>query len=585
MKAIDGSYAVSVTEMLRVIASTLEHLQETTLLEERNTCWESICSIVRHFPSVVAVMYEEDKDSPFHLQLLHLYFGQAPPLLHIFETLVQAYPQALDIPYPIHPTFTPRALIFEYIGCWNEMGDNQGCNVDMNKIEIAKYLIKNFPDSFSVLDDTFRCKHNHLGKNVPLPEGGGVFNYIFGNTIGREYLVGTIEEVYGRDKLYEWLKFSKLTMMNRKELFPLDALEYLSALYQPDSISLILSTDRKANDANQVLVSYKEDELMVTTDDNDKDVKKFKTLEIIFTARGDRTDTFHLNSVLKMLLSAPNTLPPLLDIRPEYGEGEFFSYSNSLYSDVEEAQELKGSEYFVVDPIVSRALVHLKYFSSIVDVACPRQFIDFATGLGNMPNLKARGGASLILKISPPTQENNCNDSELWEKAFLILSGVMSLDCLELAFDPANNIPFDDRILQNFLERALYLEALHVYGYHFRLDPFANGLKHNTTLTEFLLYGGDDYKYDIDVIINVLKHYNFTLQTLETGDEQNDAKCAYYCAMNLAGRKRLMEVEATKEDVFEVICNSTPRKYYPNVKEASTLYGLLLVQPYLWSSR
>mmetsp|Transcript_10830 Transcript_10830/g.15958 ORF Transcript_10830/g.15958 Transcript_10830/m.15958 type:complete len:589 (+) Transcript_10830:108-1874(+) len=584
--ASDDSHTVPVLEMLRVIASTLKQLQEPTLIEERNICWESICRIVRDFPSVVAIMYEEDKGSPFHLQLLHLFLSQAPPLLHIFDTIVQAYPQALDIPYPIHPTCTPRALILKYVGCWNEwnqIGDNQEYNFDMNKIAIAKYLINNFPGSFSLLDDTFRSQYNGLDGNNPIPEGGGVCTYIFGNTIGREYLLDTIEEVYGRKRLYDCLQHSRLTMMNRKELFPVDAIEYLSALYQPDCIKLILSTDRKDNDCNQVLIRYKEEEAMVTTDDNDENVNSYKTLEITFTAHADRKDTFHLNSVLKILSRSAFTLPPLIDIRPEYGEGEFYNYSTSLYADVEEAQELTGSEYFVVDPVISCALVNLKYFSSIVDINCPRQLIDFATGLEKMPNLEAKGGSSLILKFSSVTKERSCNDSDLWEKAFLILSGVQSLDCVELAFDSANNIPFNEDILQHYLKRAIHLEALHVYGYHFPLDPFANALKHNTTLTELLFYGGDGYKYDMDVIIDVLEHYNFTLQTVETGDDENDARCAYYCAMNLAGRKRLLEVAATKEDIIEVICNNTPRKYYPNVKVTESLFGLLLVRPDLWS--
>mmetsp|Transcript_6756 Transcript_6756/g.10692 ORF Transcript_6756/g.10692 Transcript_6756/m.10692 type:complete len:590 (+) Transcript_6756:38-1807(+) len=567
--------------MLRVITAGLTSLKETQTEEEREVCWECICGIIRDCPRVVGLMYEEDEDSPYHLQLLHLCVDQAP-LLHVFDTIVDAYPQSLDIPYLHFPTYTPRVIILKYIGCWYKTEENQSYTVDLTRIDIAKHLIRKFPESLSFLDEIFQNEHIQDFKENLVPRGGWVCNYVFGNIVGREYMLDTFEEVYGRDKLYEWLQYSELTMINRSEPFPLDAIEYLSDLYQPDSIKLILSTNRSVDGDNTVFVNYKEETTKKAGGDNDVKDSIRKTFEITFSARAERTDGFHLNSVLSVLLAASSTLPPLLEIQPEYEEGRFYNYYN-LCSDADKAQELKGLEYFVVDLNISSAFGELESFQSIVDVTSPKQLIDFLTGVEKFPNLKANGGVSLLLKISScVTQETNCYDSDLWEKAFLLLSGIQALACLELAFESTIGFPVNETIIQRFMERAKSLEAIHVYGYRRRLNPFANGLKINTSITEFLIYGGDGYKYNIGVLLDVLKHYNFTIQYVETGDQEDDALCNYYSAMNIAGRKRLVELKATKEDVIKTL-ESAPKKHYPNITEETTLFGLLVLRPDLWA--
>eukprot|EP00547_Thalassionema_nitzschioides_P005740 CAMPEP_0194219790 /NCGR_PEP_ID=MMETSP0156-20130528/26857_1 /TAXON_ID=33649 /ORGANISM="Thalassionema nitzschioides, Strain L26-B" /LENGTH=582 /DNA_ID=CAMNT_0038949585 /DNA_START=60 /DNA_END=1805 /DNA_ORIENTATION=+ len=564
--------------MLRVITAGLKSLEDTQTADEREVCWECICGIIRDCPRAVEIMSRHDADSPFHLQLLHLCVDRAP-LLHVFDTIVKACPQSLDIPYSHFPAYTPRFIILKYIGFWHKIGENQNCTVDLNRIDVAKHLIRTFPESLSILDEPFRNEHNKDFKESLVPEGGWVCNYIFGNIVGREYLLETLEEVYGREKLREWLEYSELTMIHRSEPFPLDAIEYLSDLYQPDSIKLILSTNRNVDDSNTVSVNCKEEVIKKSEDDS-----VWKTLEITFTARAERTDGFHLNNVLSVLLAASGIIPPLLEIQPEYEEGEFYNYCN-LCSDADEAQELKGLEYFVLDPNVSCAFSNLESFRSIVDVTSPKQLVDFLNGVEKFPNLRTKGGSSLLLKISSAATEesnnNNFNDSYLWEHAFKILSGLQSLDCLELAFESTIGFPVTETILQSFIETTKSVEAIHVYGYRRRLNPFANGLKMNTSITELLIYGGDGYTYNIGVILDVLQHHNFTLQYVETGDEGDDALCNYYCAMNVAGRKSLFELDATKEDVIEALVNA-PKKYYPTITEEAALFGLLKLRPDLW---
>mmetsp|Transcript_18879 Transcript_18879/g.28486 ORF Transcript_18879/g.28486 Transcript_18879/m.28486 type:complete len:463 (+) Transcript_18879:65-1453(+) len=445
--------------MLRVITAGLTSLDETQTPEEREVCWECICGIIRDCPRAVQMMYDEDKDSPYHLRLLHLCVDRAP-LLHVFVTIVEAYPESLDIPYSHLPTYTPRFIILKYIGFWNKIGESQKCTVDLNRIDIAKHLIRKFPESLSLLDEAFRNEHNKDFKENNIPEGGWVCNYIFGNIVGREYLLETLEDVYGRDKLYDWLQYTELTMIHRREPFPLDALKYLSDLYKPDSIKLILSTNKNKEDINTVSVNYKEE--VIKKAGGEPEESKRKTFEVTFTARAERTDEFHLNSILSILLDASSTLPPLHEIQPGYEEGEFYNYSN-MRSDADKAQELKGLEYFVVEPHISCACSSLESFRSIVDVTSPNQLIDFLVGVDKFPNLKE---CSLLLKISSSVaREGDIDNSPLWEKAFLILSGLQSLDCLELAFESTIGFPVKETILQRFVERSKSLESIHIYGY------------------------------------------------------------------------------------------------------------------------
>jgi hypothetical protein len=365
----------------------------------------------------------------------------------------------------------------------------------------------------------------------------------------------SIEETFGRNLLYQWLQFVVLEMINDTEKFPVDALNYLVDLYQPSSLKLYVSTERSVSGNNKVAIKYTE---------NSKDDHSVGTVEITFTANKQMSSSFHLNSILQYMYST-SCLPPRIEIGPDTDDGNM-----SAYGDEKNASALTGFDYFVVHPNVASACRTLETMDAVVDIVCAKQLLDFATGLEHFPNIKRRG-SSLQLKLSMP--QDNDDSPLMWKKAFYALGRVESLDYVHLSFASAST-PFPEEGIQVWLETTESLDILNISNYCWRsLDQVARALKHNTSITELCVDGKPDGEnYDKQLFEEVLCYQNFTLTLVEVDP---DIDCQHYCDMNAAGRKRLLNPEATKRDAVEV--------FQKAINNTDTLFGLLRIRPDLWA--
>jgi hypothetical protein len=71
--------------------------------------------------------------------------------------------------------------------------------------------------------------------------------------------------------------------------------------------------------------------------------------------------------------------------------------------------------------------------------------------------------------------------------------------------------------IQLLLETTTSLELLHVRNYFSRsLDPFTNGLKHNTSAKQLTISGmPQGREYDVNLVVEVLRYQNLTLTYTE----------------------------------------------------------------------
>lgn len=381
-----------------------------------------------------------------------------------------------------------------------------------------------------------------------------VFSYICSHAASRTYLLKSVN-VCSQGLQRRWFRELLLKMNWFDESFPMDLIEHLAKIYCIDEVRLHVGLKSYQTSHNEI-------GLRVTR----------QALEITCPVLGHQFSNLHLSSILLALNNS--LLIPSINV---FTKQDFSAVTRNI-----------GIGYYFIEAPTACRLNKVKHLLLYGEIKTAQDLVHFVHSQAYFPNVKDR---FISLRFSNVTNQDH---PELWISAFRMLGKLNGLACLQLDLNSLNaqSLPIEEG-LHELMEATNSLEGLILLNYRKpSLNSIAFALMKHTDIERLMVTGRTNY--DKRLLQKVVRQHLFSLEIYTDNDFNPDfGIIEHYCALNRAGRHRLLSDTTTKRDVVQVIQNAMePSQNFEQVfmrassedSVTSTLYGLLRIRPALWAT-